>query len=314
MIRSESTSAGGAADPCSSRSPGLPVSHSPGLPLALADCLAQWRREAELGTLDTGRYRLRYFSWGRGPALVFVPGLCSDGMSFVMPMARLARHFRCVGYDLPAGGADGANLTAYRHDDLVADLLALLDHLRLRDPFLLGFSFGSTVTLAALARQPRRFPRAVLMGGMARRPLAPAEVFLCHWLRYLPGRIRDIRVLERLTHHNQYATFRDRPPEVWRFLLDRQGATPLRAFAARALMLHRLDLRSLLARVLQHVLLVCGACDPLVGKGCERDLMAGLPLAARAEIEACGHQAHLTHPEVLAELVRQFLLPPGCPA
>src|SRR5438552_921566 len=34
-------------------------------PVPLADALARWRREAHFGVCDTGRYRPRYFAWGR---------------------------------------------------------------------------------------------------------------------------------------------------------------------------------------------------------------------------------------------------------
>lgn len=280
--------------------------------VVLADALADWRREATFGTVDTGRYRCRYFAWGDGPPLTFVPGTCSDGETFVPLMHRLRRHFRCVGYDLPAGGPDGANLARYRHADLTADLLALLDHLRVQRTDLLGFSFGATVALDALARQPERFPRAILQGGFAHRPLAPAEVFVAHWLRYLPGALGRVPLLARVNARNQGEPFAGGPPERWRFFLERQGATALTAFAHRILMIHALDLRPRLSRITAPVLLVCGDRDPIVGRPCVEALRAGLPRAARAEIEGCGHHPHLSHPEVLAEVVRQFLQTPSC--
>ena len=85
-------------------------------------------------------------------------------------MAALRREFTCVGYDLPAGGADGARLGAYRHQHLVADLLALLDHLKMRPTNLYGASFGSTIALAALHDYPNRLLRAVLQGGFPTGP------------------------------------------------------------------------------------------------------------------------------------------------
>ena len=54
------------------------------------------------------RYRCSDLTWGRGPALVFIPGLCDDQLSFVLPIARLKDHFRCVAYNLPSGQGDGA--------------------------------------------------------------------------------------------------------------------------------------------------------------------------------------------------------------
>src|SRR5262245_43219860 len=159
---------------------GAAGSGEPPPPLPLRNALERFEREATRGICDTGRYRCRYYAWGEGPPLVFVPGLSDDALSFVLPIALLSRHFRCVAYDLPAGGADGARLDRYRHRDLVADLFALMDHVGARRGYLFGSSFGSTVALAALHAAPERLPRGILQGGFAHRPLAWAEVALCH--------------------------------------------------------------------------------------------------------------------------------------
>jgi pimeloyl-ACP methyl ester carboxylesterase len=274
--------------------------------LVLNECLERRQREAQQGVVDTGRYRCRYVVWGRGPALVLIPGMASDALSFVMLMARLQAHFRCVSFDLPDGVDDGAHLMTYRHVDLTSDLFALCDHLRIRDCSVLGFSFGSTIALSALQQQPGRFSRAILQGGFARRPLAAAEVLLASLGRFWPGRLGRLPFVKQILERNHHEPFLAREQGVWDFFVKRHLDVPLAAFAARALMVHQLDLRPLLPTITQPVLLVCGDRDPLVGKACEAELKQGLPLAARAEIEQCGHQPHLTHPEVLAEVVRQF--------
>jgi pimeloyl-ACP methyl ester carboxylesterase len=58
----------------------------------------------------------------------------------------------------------------------------------------------------------------------------------------------------------------------------------------------------------QPVLLVCGEHDPLVGRECEEVLQRSLPNTCRAELEECGHLPMFSHPEVLAEVVRRFLV------
>ncbi|MCI0461039.1 MAG: alpha/beta hydrolase [Gemmataceae bacterium] len=281
----------------------------------LSEALQRFEREATHGVCDTGRYRCRYHAWGQGPPLVFIPGLCDDALSFVLPMTLLSRHFHCIAYDLPTGQGDGARLGRYRHADLVADLFALLDHVGARRAYLFGSSFGSTVALAALHAQPERLPRAVLQGGFAYRPLAWAEVGLAHFARYWSGPLRWLPLRQQILFRNHGSCFRGLPPEVWGYYLQRSGSTPMTALAHRALLLHRTDLRPLLPQIRQPILLICGDCDPLVGPGCERVLLAGLPDSTRAEITHCGHEPMFTHPEAVAELVYRFLTPlPGAPA
>src|SRR5260370_30217359 len=147
----------------------------PASPLHLPEVLARFEREAIRGVCDTGRYRCPYYTWGEGPPLLFIHGLCDDARSFVLPIALLSRHFRCIAYDLPGSAGDGARLGRYQHADFVADLHALLDHLGIGSCSLFGSSFGSTIALGALHGRPERFAGAVLQGGFARRPLALAE-------------------------------------------------------------------------------------------------------------------------------------------
>jgi pimeloyl-ACP methyl ester carboxylesterase len=278
-------------------------------PLRLAECLAQWQREAQHARVDTGRYRCRYYTWGRGPALVFIPGLSLESTSFVMAMSRLHTQFQCVGYELPTGAGDGVSLTRYGHRHLRDDLFALLDHLRLERCYLLGFSFGATVALAALGGQPRRFPRAVLVGGFARRPLVWTEVMVAHWARYWPGRVGALPLADRAIRRHNAEFFATRPPGELDHFCAEELRPRLRTIAARALLMHQTDLRPTLARITQPTLLVYGDGDTHVGRVYRDELKQGLPNAARAEIENCAHYPQLTHPEVFTEITRRFLTP-----
>jgi pimeloyl-ACP methyl ester carboxylesterase len=275
-------------------------------PITLAEALHRFQREAVTGLCDTGRYRCPFFSWGDGPTLVCIPGLADDSKSFVQPLALLSRHFRCVAYDWPTGN-DGARLSGYHHGDFVEDLFAVLDHVGAGQAFPLGYSFGSTVALAALHARPERFPRAVLLGGFARRPLAPAEELLASWARYWQGAMDRVPLRHWVLEAGQAQFFAQREPEVWAYYIQRTGSLPIGAMAWRALILHQVDLRPLLPAIHQPTLLVCGDSDPVVNKRCELELLTGLPHVMRFELPHCGHVAIYTHPEALAEAVAEFL-------
>src|SRR5262249_49964337 len=161
------------------------ATEQPSLPLA--EVLVRFSQQAAQGVCDTGRYRMPYFVGGAGRPLVFVHGIAATSRSFLAPIARLSAHFRCIGYDLPGRPGDGARLWRYRHDDLVADLWALLDHLKIERAYLLGSSFGATVALRAMRQRPERLPRGIVQGGLAYRPLRTAERFFAWLFRRLPG-------------------------------------------------------------------------------------------------------------------------------
>jgi pimeloyl-ACP methyl ester carboxylesterase len=287
----------------------LRIEAPPGVPLARA--LELWQAEARFGVCDTGRYKASYFVWGQGPPLVFIHGLADRAKSFVLLMEPLRRHFTCVGYELPDGDDDGARLGAYRHKHLVADLFALLDYLSLSRSYLFGSSFGSTIVLAALAEAPERLPRAVLQGGFAWRALARWEHFLCSFARYWRGPMRTFPLRGRLDYPADVRSFAAVPPEHWTFLKQNTGAVSKAATARRGLMVPRLDLRPLLPKIKQPVLLVCGDADFIVPRACDVPLLEGLPNVERIEFPECGHYPQYTHAPVLAEVMRRFLTPPA---
>jgi pimeloyl-ACP methyl ester carboxylesterase len=280
-------------------------------PLSIQTALRRLEREASHRTCDTGRYRAPYFSWGSGPPLLFVPGAAALGRSFVLTISRLVGEFRCIAYDLPTGRGDRARLGRYRHADLVADVFALLEHLGIAQAYLFGSSFGSTIALAAMHAQPERFPRAILQGGFAWRPLARAELMLARMARYWPGRMRLVPLRTkamRLAHHGPFAPC---PPELWEHFVEYTGSVPIATLARHALLLHQTDLRPILPDIRQPVLMVCGDRDPLVRQCHEQILLTGLPNVRRLELANCGHFPYLTHAEPLAEVVKQFLTPPA---
>jgi pimeloyl-ACP methyl ester carboxylesterase len=282
----------------------------------LAEALARFDREAQTDSCDTGRYRLNYSTWGAGPPLVFIHGASDTRRSFVMLQSRLSAHLRCVAYDLPSGHGDGARLRRYRHDDLVADLWALLDHLGHERAYLYGSSFGSTVVLRAMRERPDRVPRGIVQGGLAYRPLRRAERVLTWLFRWLPGPTGKLPRRERLLELVHKEPFAGRPEEVWRAYVDWTGQARLKALGHQARWLDGLDLRAELAHIRQPVLIVHGDRDMVVRQLHAEVLQAGLPSAGLAVLEGAGHVPYYTHPEALAELVRRFLTPPGqgCPA
>jgi pimeloyl-ACP methyl ester carboxylesterase len=295
---------------------GISCDHAPtgacpaAAPLTLAAALRRLDQEASQGVCDTGRYRCPYFAWGQGPPLIFVPGVAASGRSFVLLIAQLAAHFRCIAYDLPMGQGDRARLGRTKHADLVADLFALIDHLGIAHAYIFGSSFGATIALAALHARPGQLPRAVLQGGFAWRPLARAELVLARMARYWPGRMRllpfRVKALQRMHH----GPFEGSDPAIWRHFLQSSGDVPIATLARHGLLLHQTDLRPILGTIQQPVLMICGDRDPLVRQAHEDILLHGLANVRRLELENCGHFPYYTHPALLAALVREFLTPP----
>ena len=270
--------------------------------------VARFHAEAVPHAFHTGRYRLRYRTWGVGPTVVFVHGMCDTTRSFAMQMAALADHgFRCVGYELANGLDDDAVLGMYRHHHFGDDLIALLDHLNLDTADVQGSSFGSTVTLSAVARYPDRFRRVVLQGGFPRRPFLRVERGLARLARYWGGRMHQLPIRNRVMEKFEKQQFLGCPDEVFRFLIECSGETPIRAAALRGLMIDKLDLRPKLGGIRQPVLMIGGDRDALVPRPLEAELERMLPDVRRVEFAPCGHYPQYTVPRPMADAMAEFL-------
>jgi pimeloyl-ACP methyl ester carboxylesterase len=275
----------------------------------LHSALAAFRAEARHGTLDTERYRMRYFAWGSGPPVVFIHGMADTAGAFAMVMHRLASRFTCIAYELADGTTDGSRLARYTPADYTADLLALLDHIGITRAAVVGSSFGSTIAIHSLAAAPDRFTHGVLQNGFAHRPLNRWQRQLARSARFWPGWFGDWPEIHSrvMRWRVDRTTLSALPPAVADFFLKEGCRTPIRASALRTLAIDRTDLRSLLPGIRAPVLLITSDRDQLVPRSCWDEIAARLPGVQRVEFTECGHYTHYTHPGAMAEAIERFL-------
>lgn len=279
------------------------------------DAIAAYDAEAETGRWAGPCYRMTYRILGAGPPLLLCPGIASTYRVYAVLLRRLALRFRTIVFDYPGDHPDdGARLNRIQHDDLVAGVGGLLDHLGIGRAFLVGLSFGSTVALGALAREPRRYPRAALQGAFARRPIGFAERLALAVGRHVPGRLGNLPLRRPVLQWTSAAHFDQALPESWPVYLEENGKTPIAGMAHRADLLGRLDLRPRLPIISSEVLVISSGDDRIVPAACSEELCALLPRATARNEQRIGHQPHFTHPELLADWIGEFLIPPATEA
>ena len=145
-------------------------------PLAYATRSLATTPQAEAGRWDGPRYRMTYRSRATVRPSSSSPASPRPTRSTRSCSISSSTRFRTIIYDYPGEQPDdGAKLNRITHDNLVDDLFGLIDHLNIGRAFLAGLSFGSTVVLKALHREPRRFPKAAVQGAFAHRQFSVAE-------------------------------------------------------------------------------------------------------------------------------------------
>jgi pimeloyl-ACP methyl ester carboxylesterase len=270
----------------------------------------RYDRSAEVARWDSPRYRLTYRILGHGPPLFLIPGIASTYRVYAVLLNRLSEHFHTIVYDYPGEQAeDGARLRRITHDHLVDDLFGLIDHLNVGRAFLVGLSFGSTIALKALHREPRRFPRSALQGGFAHRRFSAAERWALRLGRLVPGRVSRLPLQRTVLAYNSRPEFPSLLDDRWDFYIEQNGLTPIRSLAHRVDLLTGLDLRPILSTISAEILLLQGNEDRIVPHRDFEVLKAALTKAEAVIMPTVGHQPHLTHAEVMAQMVHQWFLP-----
>ena len=122
--------------------------------------------------------RLNYVESGSGePAVVLLHGMACVHEHMLPVMRHLSARHRCVAFDLRGHGASDAPHDAYAMDDFLADLDAVIDQLGLGRPILIGHSFGGSISLAYVDRDPSPVQALVLLdSGMRANAVVTADL------------------------------------------------------------------------------------------------------------------------------------------
>jgi len=113
--------------------------------------------------------KLHYLSAGKGDPVVLIHGLHSSAeinWKLTGVFGELAKTHRVVAIDLPGHGRSDKP----KKDDayglqVVEDVVALMDHLKIKKAHVVGYSLGGMVTVKLLAKYPDRVSAATV-GGM----------------------------------------------------------------------------------------------------------------------------------------------------
>jgi pimeloyl-ACP methyl ester carboxylesterase len=137
-----------------------------------------WTAEAA----GTGAYaevngiNLYYESLGSGRPMILLHGGLAAGEMFGPILPTLAAEHRVVVVDLQGHGRTADIDRPLDHKLLADDIAALIDHLGLDRPDLVGYSFGGGVAFWTAVKHPEKVGKLVMASANARRDAIPAEM------------------------------------------------------------------------------------------------------------------------------------------
>jgi 3-oxoadipate enol-lactonase len=241
-------------------------------------------------------------SGGDGPAIIFSHGFLLDGDMYAAQVAALRSRYRCIVWDQRGFGRTGPVQTGFTYWDSARDLLALMDHCRIKNAVLVGLSQGAFLSMRAAILAPDRVEALVLLS--TRSGLDAAET------------LDGFRGLKTEWRANGSANVRD----FLAGMLLGDGADREPWFGKWAAMDHdalshpidtlmnRDDLTARLDEIACRVLVIHGDADTAIDVAHGRALAAGLGDKAKLKvIPGAGHAPPLTHAGVVSSEILNFL-------
>lgn len=225
---------------------------------------------------------------GAGDGVVLVHGFAASVQEnwvkagWVSMLTRANR--RVIAIDLRGHGesAKSHEPRSYSLELMAADVVAVVEHLKVKKPDLIGFSLGARVVLEVLRQRPERFLLGVLCG-VGDKLLEPRQE-------------RDPEALAKAMECASVEDVGDDLAKRFRMFAEGQGQD-LKALAAVARGLNLSGkgwTREALAQIKNEMLIVAGSGDDLAGSA--PSLAANFPNAKGKQIPGCGHMDCLTQP------------------
>src|SRR5438105_7401348 len=177
-------------------------------------------------TMGTGQYaevngiNLYYEIHGAGRPLILLHGGLGSGEMFGPILPLLTERHRVIAVDLQGHGRT-ADIDRPIDVRLMADdIAALIDHLGLDKPDVVGYSLGGGVALQTAARHPDKVGRLVVVSANVRRDAIPAEMLAQQ------GQVNAsaLEVLKSTPMYEVYQRVAPRPEDFPK-LLDKMGAS-----------------------------------------------------------------------------------------
>ena len=182
-------------------------------------------------TMGTGEYaevngiNLYYERHGSGRPLILLHGGLGSGEMFGPILPALSEHHRVIVVDLQGHGRT-ADIDRPIDARLMADdIAALIEHLGLEKPDLVGYSLGGGVAFFTAVKYPQKVGKLVMASANVRRDAIPAEMLAQQ------GMVRSaaLEFMKETPMYQLYQRVAPRPEDFGR-LLDKMGESMSKDF------------------------------------------------------------------------------------
>jgi 3-oxoadipate enol-lactonase len=217
--------------------------------------------------------------------VLLIHGLGSSGADWAFQVSALERRFRVIVPDLPGCGHSTAHSQGAQIEAFAASLWALVDHLRIPQVNIVGFSLGGAVALEMALQRPAAVARLALINSLASYHVDSFR----KWLEArIPALLIPLLGMNRIARLSAARLF----PESWQRQLRERAVFVIRSVSAPTYLglLKALEAWSCTARLGQlqaRTLLLSGEHD--YARPAERSALAALLQASTLTVLGSSH-------------------------
>jgi N-formylmaleamate deformylase len=239
---------------------------------------------------------------GNKPPVVLLHGLLANGTCWT-PLARtLEKDYDVIMPDTRGHGNSSTPDKGYNYNDLAADIIGLIDALKLPSPALLGHSMGGMTAAVIASRTPKKLRGLVLVDPTFLTPERQREVYESdisdQHLRIL-NRPREDLLTEMQARHSR------RSREIIELFIQARFQASIQAF--EVLKPPHPDFRQLIQLLDVPSLLVVGDMGSVVSRELSEELARLNERLEAVQIKEAGHGIPYDQPERFSAIVQAFL-------
>jgi pimeloyl-ACP methyl ester carboxylesterase len=144
--------------------------------VAACSSTSQAKEAAQMGTVDNNGVKVYFEIHGSGEPLVLLHGGFGAIEMFGANLAELAKHHRVIGIDLQGHGRTALGDRPMSLEAMGDDVVAVLDHLKIKQADVMGYSLGGETAMALVTKHPDRVKRLVVVSAPIKRDGWHAEM------------------------------------------------------------------------------------------------------------------------------------------
>lgn len=250
--------------------------------------------------------QLYYEEHGEGPPLLLVPGLGGTGGYWKPQLDEFSRHYRVIIHDHRGTGQSTRSEMTYSLDQMSADVLALMDHLKLERAHLVGHSTGGAIgqTLGIVA--PDRIDSMVLYASWTKTDAFMGRVMRARKALLQNGVDDYIEMSPTLLYPNWWLN--NNPDKLVALDAATRAGFPSASIAAsRCQAIIDFDRTEGLRRIDRPTCVMCARDDFLTPLYFSEELARKIPGATLTVLEKGGHAVSQVDPATFNAAVLNFL-------